>query len=54
VRDGISRDGAVEVPIFTTASVDAVIDAHPVDWEQLCQSKYFWLSDGSSDDERSR
>ncbi|MFI1956242.1 hypothetical protein ACH437_31120 [Streptomyces xinghaiensis] len=29
--------GAVDVPMFTTASVDAVLTAHPeVDWEQLC------------------
>ncbi|WP_236711239.1 hypothetical protein [Streptomyces sp. 150FB] len=36
VRFGTSRAGAVDVPMFTTASVDAVVDAHPeVDWEQL-------------------
>ncbi|MGW2331630.1 hypothetical protein ACWC5C_38595 [Streptomyces sp. NPDC001700] len=36
VRFGTSRAGAVDVPMFTTASVDAVVAAHPeVDWEQL-------------------
>ncbi|MFJ9250354.1 hypothetical protein [Streptomyces sp. NPDC101776] len=36
VRFGTSRAGAVMVPLFTTASVDALPDAHPeVDWEQL-------------------
>jgi hypothetical protein len=36
VRFGTSRAGAVDVALYTTASVDAVIPAHPeVDWEQL-------------------
>ncbi|MFG3429572.1 hypothetical protein [Streptomyces californicus] len=36
VRFGTSRAGAVDVPLFTTASVDAVIAAHPeIDWHQL-------------------
>ncbi|WP_435805133.1 hypothetical protein [Streptomyces hirsutus] len=36
VRFGTSRAGAVDVAPYTTASVDAVIPAHPkVDWEQL-------------------
>ncbi|OUC93636.1 hypothetical protein CA983_36140 [Streptomyces swartbergensis] len=36
VRYGTSRAGAVDVPIFTTASVDALPETHPeVDWEQL-------------------
>ncbi|MFF1717395.1 hypothetical protein [Streptomyces sp. NPDC058268] len=36
VRHGTSRAGAVDVALYTTASVDAVIPAHPeVDWEQL-------------------
>lgn len=36
VRFGTSRAGAVDVRLYTTASVDAVIPAHPeVDWEQL-------------------
>ncbi|MBG0850308.1 hypothetical protein I2W78_00030 [Streptomyces spinoverrucosus] len=36
VRFGTSRAGAVMVPLFTTASVDALPEAHPeVDWEQL-------------------
>lgn len=44
MRYGTSRARAVDVPIFTTASVDAVVDAHPeVDWEQLRQGKYFWV-----------
>ncbi|MFF2516577.1 hypothetical protein [Streptomyces sp. NPDC058086] len=33
---GTSRAGAVVVPLFTTASVDALPAAHPeIDWEQL-------------------
>ncbi|MEU0343936.1 hypothetical protein ABZ092_34570 [Streptomyces bobili] len=33
---GTSRAGAVDVPMFTTASVDALVAAHPeVDWEHL-------------------
>ncbi|MFF9594056.1 hypothetical protein ACF1FX_33585 [Streptomyces sp. NPDC014646] len=36
VRFGTSRAGAVDVALYTTASVDAVIPDHPeVDWEQL-------------------
>ncbi|MES4909426.1 MULTISPECIES: hypothetical protein [unclassified Streptomyces] len=36
VRFGTSRAGAVMVPLFRTADVDVVVDAHPeVDWEQL-------------------
>ncbi|MFF2927134.1 hypothetical protein ACFVTP_32815 [Streptomyces celluloflavus] len=36
VRFGTSRAGAVMVPMFTTASVDALPGSHPeVDWEQL-------------------
>lgn len=36
VRFGTSRAGAVDVPMFTTASVDAMVAAHPkVDWTQL-------------------
>ncbi|MET9803423.1 hypothetical protein ABZZ38_22480, partial [Streptomyces sp. NPDC006368] len=36
VRFGTSRAGAVDVALYSTASVDAVIPAHPeVDWEQL-------------------
>ncbi|MFJ4696479.1 hypothetical protein [Streptomyces sp. NPDC088766] len=36
MRFGTSRAGAVMVPLFTTASVDALPGAHPeVDWEQL-------------------
>ncbi|MFJ8470118.1 hypothetical protein [Streptomyces swartbergensis] len=36
VRYGMSRAGAVNVPMFTTAAVDALPEAHPeVDWEQL-------------------
>ncbi|OIJ95467.1 hypothetical protein BIV24_09270 [Streptomyces colonosanans] len=36
VRFGTSRAGAVNVALYTTASVDAVVPAHPeVDWEQL-------------------
>lgn len=36
VRFGTSRAGAVNVPLYTTASVDAVIPAHPeIDWHQL-------------------
>ncbi|WP_435847033.1 hypothetical protein [Streptomyces eurythermus] len=35
-RFGTSRAGAVDVPLYTTASVDASPAAHPeVDWEQL-------------------
>ncbi|MFF6786459.1 hypothetical protein [Streptomyces sp. NPDC012510] len=29
VRYGTSQAGVVDVPIFTTASVDGVVDAHP-------------------------
>lgn len=33
---GTSRAGAVEVPLYRTADVDALVDAHPeVDREQL-------------------
>ncbi|MDT9682331.1 hypothetical protein RND61_09615 [Streptomyces sp. TRM76323] len=36
VRFGTSRAGAVDVALYTTASVDALVPAHPeVDWEQL-------------------
>jgi hypothetical protein len=36
VRFGTSRAGAVDIALYTTASVDAVVPAHPeVDWEQL-------------------
>ncbi|MFI1146753.1 hypothetical protein [Streptomyces sp. NPDC020780] len=36
VRFGTGRAGAVDVALCTTASVDAVVPAHPkVDWEQL-------------------
>ncbi|MFJ6650606.1 hypothetical protein ACIQPS_33805 [Streptomyces sp. NPDC091290] len=36
VRFGTSRAGAVDVALYTTASVDAVVPAHSeVDWEQL-------------------
>jgi hypothetical protein len=36
VRFGTSRAGAVDVALYTTASVDAIIPDHPkVDWEQL-------------------
>ncbi|MFJ1662345.1 hypothetical protein [Streptomyces anthocyanicus] len=36
VRFGTSRAGAVNVPLYTTASVDAVIPAHPeIDWHPL-------------------
>ncbi|MCL8015848.1 hypothetical protein [Streptomyces sp. AS02] len=36
VRFGTSRAGAVMVPMFTTASVDALPGAHPeADWDQL-------------------
>lgn len=36
VRFGTSRAGAVDVALYTTESVDAVIPAHPeVDWQQL-------------------
>ncbi|MGW1659144.1 hypothetical protein [Streptomyces atratus] len=36
VQFGTSRAGAVDVALYTTASVDAVIPAHPeVDWAQL-------------------
>lgn len=36
IRFGTSRTGAVDVALYTTASVDAVVPAHPeVDWEQL-------------------
>ncbi|MET9934767.1 MULTISPECIES: hypothetical protein [unclassified Streptomyces] len=37
VRFGTSRNEAVDVALYTTASVDAVPAEHPeVDWEQLC------------------
>ncbi|QNT98437.1 hypothetical protein HEP81_08211 (plasmid) [Streptomyces griseofuscus] len=36
VRFGTSRAGAVDVALYTTACVDAIVPAHPeVDWEQL-------------------
>ncbi|WP_019711926.1 hypothetical protein [Streptomyces xinghaiensis] len=36
VRFGTSRAGAVDVALYTTASVDAVVPAHPeLDWGQL-------------------
>lgn len=36
VRFGTSRAGAVDVALYTTASIDAVIPAHPeIDWKQL-------------------
>ncbi|MFC7883251.1 hypothetical protein ACFUVV_15445 [Streptomyces sp. NPDC057376] len=36
VRFGTSRAGAVDVALYTTAPVDAVISNHPEDdWEQL-------------------
>jgi len=36
VRFGTSRAGAVDVALYATASVDAIVPAHPeVDWEQL-------------------
>ncbi|GHB69544.1 hypothetical protein GCM10010377_70300 [Streptomyces viridiviolaceus] len=36
---------AVDVPLYTTTSVDAVTAAHPgVDWEQLRWDKDLWLS----------
>lgn len=36
VQFGTSRAGAVDVPMFTTSSVDALPAAHPeVDWDQL-------------------
>ncbi|MFL0395192.1 hypothetical protein ACH0CM_21020 [Streptomyces albus] len=36
VRFGTSRAGAVDVALYTTASVDAIVPAHPeVDWDQL-------------------
>ncbi|CQR59650.1 Hypothetical Protein sle_01880 [Streptomyces leeuwenhoekii] len=36
VRFGTSRAGAVDIAPYTTASVDAIVPAHPeVDWEQL-------------------
>ncbi|WP_326743418.1 hypothetical protein [Streptomyces sp. NBC_01768] len=36
VRFGTSRAGAVDVALYTMASVDGVVAAHPeVDWEQL-------------------
>ncbi|MFI0915567.1 hypothetical protein [Streptomyces abikoensis] len=38
VRFGTSRAGAVDVPLYRTATVDALPAAHPeVDWEQLRQ-----------------
>jgi hypothetical protein len=39
VRYGTSRAGAVDVPMFTTAAIDALPGAHPeVSWEQLAVS----------------
>ncbi|MFE2970129.1 hypothetical protein ACFXKC_42020 [Streptomyces sp. NPDC059340] len=39
VRFGTSRAGAVDVPMFTTASVNALVAARPeIDWEQLRKS----------------
>ncbi|MGW1976713.1 hypothetical protein [Streptomyces sp. NPDC001889] len=36
VRFGTSRAGAVDVALYTTASVDAIVAAHPdIDWAQL-------------------
>ncbi|MFI1840009.1 hypothetical protein [Streptomyces olivaceoviridis] len=36
VRFGTSRAGAIDVALYTTASVDAIVPAHPeADWEQL-------------------
>ncbi|MFI0234854.1 hypothetical protein [Streptomyces sp. NPDC017086] len=36
VRFGTSRAGAVDIALYTTASVDAIVPAHPeADWEQL-------------------
>ncbi|MFE7568510.1 hypothetical protein ACFU76_16370 [Streptomyces sp. NPDC057539] len=36
MRFGTSRAGSVDVALHTTASVDAVVPAHPeVDWELL-------------------
>ncbi|GHH23139.1 hypothetical protein [Streptomyces rubradiris] len=36
IRFGTSRAGTADVPLYTTASVDAVVPAHPEgDWEQL-------------------
>ncbi|WP_217246149.1 hypothetical protein [Streptomyces sp. AC602_WCS936] len=36
VRFGTSRAGAVDVALYTTASIDAVVPSHPeVDWEHL-------------------
>ncbi|WP_207309565.1 hypothetical protein [Streptomyces kasugaensis] len=36
VRFGTSRAGAVDVALYTTASVDAIVPAHPeIDWAQL-------------------
>ncbi|MEU7650312.1 hypothetical protein [Streptomyces huasconensis] len=36
VRFGTSRAGAVDVALYTTASVDAIVPGHPeVDWERL-------------------
>ncbi|AXU16784.1 hypothetical protein BV309_00040 [Streptomyces clavuligerus] len=35
-RFGTSRAGAVDVALCTTASVDAIVPAHPdIDWVQL-------------------
>ncbi|GAA2264939.1 hypothetical protein GCM10010232_66420 [Streptomyces amakusaensis] len=35
-RFGTSRAGAVDIPLYTTASVDAIVPAHPdIDWDQL-------------------
>ncbi|MFI1015765.1 hypothetical protein [Streptomyces sp. NPDC020965] len=36
VRFGTSRAGAVDVALYTTASVDAIVPDHPdIDWKQL-------------------
>ncbi|MFE7302533.1 hypothetical protein [Streptomyces sp. NPDC057579] len=36
VRFGTSRAGAVDVALYTTESIDAIVPAHPeVNWEQL-------------------
>ncbi|MFE9558268.1 hypothetical protein ACFYMW_09470 [Streptomyces sp. NPDC006692] len=45
VRFGTSRAEAVDVALYTTASVDAVIPAHPeADWEQLRAVEKGWRS----------
>jgi hypothetical protein len=42
---GTSRAGAVDVALYTTASVDAVVPAHPeIDWEQLRTVEKGWRS----------